>query len=632
MKDTITGMIRPAYEANQAVAATLVSMFYLAVALAFPHLQVASLIAACAAGLYGATKAPALWTRMQFVHRFIGADRPYVRTDGDLLAFVHDKSHPDELMLGYGYAWEPQHLRNARDILDMNIAEYRAKAICHHETWLILTTRPWNFLLHPLATFRQIRATKDLIAYKRGYTWLHTLGESHPRYLRHSDMTPHTLITGSSGAGKTSLLCWLIAQEIARGHIVLIIDPKGDNTLFKCVEHFCKKCRRELHQFRVAHPEQSDALNLLSNFKEVSELASRIAQVLPSSGDSGVFNEMGRNALAAVAVGMAILGENPTIETLFKNYINRLQFGERVLVTWLQAHGTSVESHPVSGKLPQDRINALAELCLSSPACSPEVVGLVSFLKTSDEMLDKTTTSIRNVLSELSKGKVGQLLSPSMNTQQTIVDARMLIERQCVFYLGSDALTYPSLGRLLCALFLADLSGFAGDVYNYLEEDDNSQNKALPSISLIVDEASEVACGPLQDLLSKGRGAGFSIIAATQTVNDFVTRLGSEAETARVVANMMNHIAMRNSDASTHKLVTACVPSVSLPQRSWSRSEASDADELVARAAQTQERVTKQSEQPIVSAELISALPPGEAFAIVSGNFVEKLVSPLLKV
>jgi conjugal transfer pilus assembly protein TraD len=411
-----------------------------------------------------------------------------------------------------------------------------------------------------------------------------------------------------------------------RGRIVIIIDPKGDNALYACVKHFCKQCGREFHEFQVAHPEQADALDLLSNFKEVPELASRIAQVLPASDKSAPFIDMGRNVVEAIAVGMAILGEKPTLEKLFKNWVNRFAFGERVLASWLTAQGVSQDQLPLSGKTAQDRVENLAELCLSrSP--TPEVVGLISFLRTSGEMLDKTTTSVRNVLSEMAKGQIGRLLSPSGDCKKTVVDARMLIDRGCVFYLGSDSLSKPSLGRLLCALFLADLAAVAGDIYNFSEQ----EKRQLPEITLFIDEASEVACGPLQDLLSKGRGAGFSIMVATQSVNDFIARLGSEAETARVVANTMNHIVMRNSDKATLEHVTESVPQVALPQKSWSRAEASDGQGLMAQSSQTAERMTKQAEQPIIAKELISALPPGEAFAIVAGNYIEKVATPLLK-
>ncbi len=624
MKDTVCGMIRPAYEVDQFVAALLISLLYLTLARLLPCLQVPSLAISGLFGMYAIFKVTAVARQIRFVLCFIGADRPIVKTDKDLLSITNDKSRGDALQLGYGFAWQPQHLRNARDILDMNIAEYRTQALCRYELWKILKTQPLVFLFHPWSTFRQINGQKDLIAIKRGATWIQTLEYCKPRFLPRSELTPHTLITGSSGAGKTSALRWICAQEIARKRIVIIVDPKGDKGLYTCSKLFTKKCCREFHEFNAAHPERSEALNLLSNFKEVSELASRISQVLPSSGESAVFNEMGRNALAAVAVGMAILGENPTIETLFKNYVNRQDFGERVLSSWLQSRGIPKENLPLSGKTAQERIKSLSDLCLVHSS-TPEIVGIISFLRTTDEMLDKTTTSIRNVLDELARGKIGHLLSPSVPSQQTVLDARMLLERRCVFYLGSDSLTYPSLGRLLCALFLADLSACAGDIYNF------GRDGEIPEITLIIDEASEVACGPLQDLLSKGRGAGFSIIVATQSISDFIARLGSEAETARIVANTMNHIVMRNSDRATLEHVTESVPHVSLPQKSWSRAEASDGQSLIAQSSQTAERLTKQPEQPIIAKELISALPPGEAFAILAGNYVEKIATPLMK-
>ena len=41
----------------------------------------------------------------------------------------------------------------------------------------------------------------------------------------------HTLIAGTTGAGKTRLFDVLIAQAVLRGEAVIILGPKGDRAL-----------------------------------------------------------------------------------------------------------------------------------------------------------------------------------------------------------------------------------------------------------------------------------------------------------------------------------------------------------------------------------------------------------------
>ena len=47
-------------------------------------------------------------------------------------------------------------------------------------------------------------------------------------WMQLSDRVGHTLVLGTTGVGKTRLAELLITQDIRRGDVVIVFDPKGD--------------------------------------------------------------------------------------------------------------------------------------------------------------------------------------------------------------------------------------------------------------------------------------------------------------------------------------------------------------------------------------------------------------------
>lgn len=81
-------------------------------------------------------------------------------------------------------------------------------------------------------------------------------------------------------------------------------------------------------------------------------------------------------------------------------------------------------------------------------------------------------------------------------------------------------------------------------------------------VQFYVDEAAEVINDPTIQMLNKGRGAGFRLTIATQTLADFTTRLGSESKARQVLGNINNTLALRVTDNETQKYFTEGLPTV----------------------------------------------------------------------
>jgi conjugal transfer pilus assembly protein TraD len=97
------------------------------------------------------------------------------------------------------------------------------------------------------------------------------------------------------------------------------------------------------------------------------------------------------------------------------------------------------------------------------------------------------------------------------------------------------------------SIVLADFASVAGAIYN---------SGIKPGrISMFVDEAAEVVNVPFIQILNKGRGAGFQVVMATQTLPDLIARTGDEAKARQIIGNCNNLITLRIKDGDTQKFV-----------------------------------------------------------------------------
>lgn len=71
------------------------------------------------------------------------------------------------------------------------------------------------------------------------------------------DRVGHTLVLGTTRVGKTRLAELLIAQDIRRGEVVIVFDPKGDVDLLRRVFAEAERAGRggEFFMFHLGHPD-----------------------------------------------------------------------------------------------------------------------------------------------------------------------------------------------------------------------------------------------------------------------------------------------------------------------------------------------------------------------------------------
>lgn len=532
-----------------------------------------------------------------------------------------------DFLLGEGFAWERSQCQAAHD---MSLRDMDAVYLRLAQKELRRQQGLWHLVMHPWVCRRERLQLKNKIARDQGMRWIHALEESQrSRTMPWDDLLMHTLVVGSTGSGKTSLLLEMIGQAVAnKDFCVIIIDPKGDVDFPRQVQKFCDLCHREFTYFNVAQPEASTPVNLLANPGRVSELASRIAQVLPGDGDNDPFRQMGEAALNALFGGAKLLGEKMSFQTAHRNLLERVPFAVRVLTHWLTtAGGVPAEKLP-KGRTRQETCDALVELFeQSSVRDKPsELLNVIDLARKTDERVDKTLSGVKDFLAQFSEGDLGALLSPSETSVKAFTDAHQVIARNSVFYFAADPLHQKGLGRKLGELFMTDLAAEAGDIYNYAVANGEKPRKVL----VVVDEASEVCCDAMLAMLSKSRGAGLGLVLATQSVADFVSRFGKTADKDRVLANIMTRIVMRLQDDESRRTFTQDGPKTSLYTKARSRGVSMTSESLLLDGMNLGERETEVPNMPLIDPNLFTSLPKGEAFVMTSAGFVTKIRVPYI--
>ncbi len=443
------------------------------------------------------------------------------------------KDTPDDMWLGSGFLWENRHAQRVFEILK----------------------RDWTSIVGRESTVkkvvRKIQGKKKELPI--GQPWIHGVEPKEEKLMQPLKHTEgHSLIVGTTGSGKTRMFDILISQAILRGEAVIIIDPKGDKEMRDNARRACEAMGQpeRFVSFHPAFPEESVRIDPLRNFTRVTEIASRLAALIPSEAGADPFKSFGWQALNNIAQGLVITHDRPNLTKLRRFLeggaaglvIKAVQaYSERVMPDW-EAEAAAYLEKVKNGS--REKI-AFALMKFYYDIIQPEhpnsdLEGLLSMFQHDQTHFSKMVANLLPIMNMLTSGELGPLLSPDssdLSDERQITDSAKIINNAQVAYLGLDSLTDNMVGSAMGSIFLSDLTAVAGDRYNY-----GVNNRP---VNIFVDEAAEVINDPFIQLLNKGRGAKLRLFVATQTFADFAARLGSKDKALQVLGNINNTFALR---------------------------------------------------------------------------------------
>lgn len=548
--------------------------------------------------LYQATFARQRHTRMQKLER--------QELNHFTLSELKEQMKDSELFLGQGFEWTPAHAQQVSDL------------------------------------YRDPQRLSDIKMRRKGATFLHGVGaaDEGPVFLMDNESKGHVHIVGTTGSGKTRLFDLLVTQCIMRGEAVIILDPKGDKELKNNAEATYQRLgrNRDFTFFHPAYVEESAAINPLATRQRGSELASRLAAIIPSSSSGDVFKQFSQNALMGIFYAVEISGTNPTIMDVQRALSEG--FGPlciRALHGWAYTIGPdmvkgmrdAMASGSRGAKRLDDDAKAKAgalyyqhQSTMDKSLSSAEMNNLISMLLHDPTHFKKMVASLVPVVGKLCSGPLATLFSPDpssgrMPKSGKVISLEQVIQSGGGVYIGLDTLSDPDVGRSMGQMILADLASLAGKNYNFGREKGRF-------INIFVDEASEITNEQLVQLLNKGRGAGFRIFVATQTLADYEARTGSAAIAAQLIGNMNSTIMLRTVDVDTQERLAKRLPEVPVSYvMKTTATSLGDTTISGAFSLNHGERLM-QEDKPIIAPQSFGDLSDLEYFAIFAkGNLVK---------
>ena len=556
-----------------------------------------------------------------------------------------------KLFLGRGFRWTQQHTQRLRDTLRPEVQRYVQPGRLYH--WARRKEVAWESvpILSLLAYLLRARAWWNPLAPLPpvgGRPALHAVEpDEQAVWMDIGERVGHTLVLGTTRVGKTRLAELLITQDIRRGDGVIVFDPKGDAGLLRRVYAEAKRAgrTRDFYLFHLGFPQVSARYNAIGNFSRITEVATRIANQLPSEGNSAAFKEFAWRFVNIIARALVALGRRPDYQQV-RRYINDI---EPLFMEYARAHLdrygeddwrdkiTEIATNIKERNLPNalrgrnEQAIALMRHLQEQDLYDPVLDGLVSAFKYDKTYFDKIVSSVGPLMEKLTTGNIAELISPDYldeHDTRPIFEWMEVIRRKGIVYVGLDALTDTTVASAVGNSMFADLVSVAGHIYKH-----GVSGEAIdtpPTITLHADEFNELIGDEFVPLLNKAGGAGFQVTAYTQTGSDVEARIGNRAKAGQVAGNFNSLIMLRVKELATAEMLTDQLPRVEVfTLMSVSGvDDSSDPGSGIDFKSRNEDRISVSEVPMLTPAELIT-LPKDQAFALLEGGQLWKLRMPL---
>ncbi len=550
------------------------------------------------------------------------------------------------LFLGRGFRWTAQHTQRLRDTKkESQLFENNALWQSVRECSVYLgdsqsaLCRLISRILDSKSRFNPFRPLPEV----GGNPALHGVGACDGEediYLSLKERNGHILVFGKTRVGKTRLAEILITQDIRRSDVVIVLDPKGDQELMRRVYEESVKAKRKCHIFHLAHPDISVAYNPIGSFSRITEIATRITDPLPDSGNSAAFKQFAWRYVNIISNAMVELDEKPTMDHI-RRYISDMEplfvrYGKHLVkkngLSWHDiVYKYKSEASPHSKEPRQGDTLILKSYLrdLDDKDVDPTMEGLLTAVEYSREYFNKLVASLGPLLEKMMTGRSHELLVPSAypDSSRMVIDWRRVIASKEVVYVGLDALGDAEVAGAVGAAMFADLTSVAGELYNTKIK---SSSKEFYPISIHADEINELMESQFLPLINKGGGAGFQIIGYTQTLADLSAKLGSQDKASQAIGNFSTVIMFQVRGEDTANLIVKQLPQVEIQSLVTvsGATDDSNPDTDVDFRSTVQTRMISRPESQLTVNDLIE-LPKGQCFCLMHGGKLFKLRVPL---
>lgn len=527
-----------------------------------------------------------------FARRLLRARRDMARK-GDTETFA-------PVWFGRGFDWGPEHAQKLYELSKIDVE----RLIPHRNICRRLTgTAPKDPRTVGLAAIDGLESRKKDI------------------WVSEKTLEGGTLIVGTTQAGKGVLLTSLVTQAILRGEAVIVIDPKMSSRLKNAVTAAAKLANRSDPLFFHPNDREGIRINPLTHFERPSEIASRLTAVMT---DSGPFTSFAWSAVNVVVNILVHVGRTPSIagiESVLTGDFEDLLLEAVELDCGPDLFDTLVSEVKLKGKKGREGVLLLLDKARDREALSEVTLKGAATYAHDPVHFSKITASLMPVLAMLTSGALRQTLSPADDDAEAMSLSEIIAQRK-ILYVCLNSLPDPTVAGAIGSLLLADLASCAGERYN-------DTSIARTTVSLFVDECSNVINRSLIEILNKGAESGLRTTCAMQTVADLAARLGSTDEARMALGNFNSLVSLRTKDRLTQEFVAETFGRTYIANTAATLTSASDTAHPGHFTAGASRQITASREE-IIPCDVLGKLPNCEFFASLAGGRLVKGRTPIL--
>lgn len=561
----------------------------------------------------------------------------------------------EHLFLGRGFRWDQRHTQRLHDARDPAARKYVQQSRWYRwarrfEVWAE-HRRSWARFARWTgadASWNPVRPLPDV----QGDPCLHGVEPNEEdALLALSNRVGHMIVLGTTRVGKTRLEEILVTQDIRRGNVVIVFDPKGDLALLMRMYAEAKRAGRErqFYVFHLGYPDISARYNPVGSFERITEVATRTSDPLPDTGNSAAFKEFVWRFVNVLAKAMFALGERPDFakiyayavdtEALAVRYIE--QWLDRVRPTWRDEFDFD-EAAAAKDKVKAEqsrktgrslRTVALLLYVRELQLREPVAEALISVLGNDRTYFEKLVSSLYPLMEKLTTGKVAGLVAPDyedLDDPRPIIDWLHVINEGGIVYVGLDSLTDHEVASAIGGSMFSDLTSVAGTIYKHGADIGQAEETPPRKLSLHADEFNELVGDSFIPMVNKAGGAGYEVTAYTQTWHDVEARIGSKPKAEQIAGNFNSMIMLRVQNNETAEMLTDRLDEVSVltSMTASSASDTNDPTDFAEFASRNEDRISTEKTPMLRPADLVK-LPKGQAFAMINGGQLWKIRIPL---
>lgn len=501
---------------------------------------------------------------------------------------------------GRGFDWGPEHAQKLYELSKIDVEQL----IPHRNICRTLTgTAPKDPRTVGLAAIDGLESRKKDI------------------WVSEKTLEGGTIIVGTTQAGKGVLLTSLVTQAILRGEAVIVIDPKMSSRLKNAVTAAAKLANRSDPLFFHPNDPEGIRINPLTHFERPSEIASRLTAVM---ADSGPFTSFAWSAVNVVVNLLVRVGRTPSIagiESVLTGDFEDLLLEAVELDCGPDLFDTLVSEVKLKGKKGREGVLLLLDKARDREALSEVTLKGAATYAHDPVHFSKITASLMPVLAMLTSGALRQTLSPADDDAEAMSLSEIIAQRK-ILYVCLNSLPDPTVAGAIGSLLLADLASCAGERYN-------DTSIARTTVSLFVDECSNVINRSLIEILNKGAESGLRTTCAMQTVADLAARLGSTDEARMALGNFNSLVSLRTKDRLTQEFVAETFGRTYIANTAATLTSASDTAHPGHFTAGASRQITASREE-IIPCDVLGKLPNCEFFASLAGGRLVKGRTPIL--